>query len=74
MNQNRILLRQLQNLAGARFCDQGARAKCGEDDVAEELYGKVLEVAAGAKSRPEALGHREFFLGYKHFDAGGCGK
>ena len=39
-----------------------------EDDVAEELYGKVLEVASGAKSRPEALGHREFFLGYKHFD------
>lgn len=40
------------------------------DDVAEELYGKVLSVAAGEKSRPEALGHREFFLGYKSFD--GC--
>ena len=51
-----------------------ATGERGEDDVAEELYGKVLEVAGGAKSRPEALGHREFFLGYKHFDAGGCGK
>ena len=38
------------------------------DDVAEELYGKVMSVAAGEPSRSEALGHREFFLGYKHFD------
>lgn len=38
------------------------------DDVAEELYGKVMSVAAGESSRSEALGHREFFLGYKHFD------
>ena len=51
-----------------------ATGERGEDDVAEELYGKVLEVAGGAKSCPEALGHREFFLGYKHFDFGGCGK
>ena len=43
------------------------------DDVAIELYDKVLSVASGEKSRPEALGHREFFLGYKHFDrSGGC--
>ena len=38
------------------------------DDVAEDLYGKVMSVAAGEPSRSEALGHREFFLGYKHFD------
>lgn len=38
------------------------------DDVAEELYGKVLSVASGEKSRSEALGHREFFLGYKSFE------
>ena len=41
------------------------------DDVARELYDKVLSVASGEKSRPEALGHREFFLGYKHFDRKG---
>ena len=36
--------------------------------VADEIYGKVARVASGEKSRSEALGHREFFLGYKHFD------
>lgn len=36
--------------------------------VANEIYGKVMHVASGEKSRSEALGHREFFLGYKHFD------
>ena len=36
--------------------------------VADEIYGKVVRVASGEKSRSEALGHREFFLGYKHFD------
>ena len=45
-----------------------ATGERSENDVAEELYGKVLEVANGAKSRPEALGHREFFLGYKSFE------
>lgn len=38
------------------------------DEVAGELYEKALAVAAGEPSRSEALGHREFFLGYKHFD------
>lgn len=36
--------------------------------VADEIYGKVVRVASGEKSRSEALGHREFFLGYKYFD------
>lgn len=36
--------------------------------VADEIYEKVARVASGEKSRSEALGHREFFLGYKHFD------
>lgn len=39
----------------------------GIDEVAEELYGKVMSVASGEQSRPEALGHREFYLGYKNF-------
>ena len=38
------------------------------DDVGDELYGKTLAVAAGEPSRSEALGHREFYLGYKYFD------
>lgn len=33
---------------------------------AGELLALVLEVAAGRPSKPEALGHREFFIPYKH--------
>ncbi len=33
-----------------------------------ELCHRVLEVAAGQKSKPEALGHREYFVMYKHQD------
>ena len=40
--------------------------------VANEIYGKVVRVASGDKSRSEALGHREFFLGYKHFESHCC--
>lgn len=41
-----------------------------------ELAGLVARTAAGAPSRPEALGHREYFIMYKHQDtpalAAGC--
>jgi altronate hydrolase len=33
-----------------------------------ELRDLVVSVAAGAQSRPEALGHREYFIMYKHQD------
>ena len=33
-----------------------------------ELRDLVVSVAAGAASRPEALGHREYFIMYKHQD------
>lgn len=36
--------------------------------AAEEIAGLVHEVAAGRPSKPEALGHREYFLMYKHQD------
>ena len=38
------------------------------DQAAEGLLGLVAAVAAGRPSRPEALGHREYFLMYKHQD------
>ena len=44
----------------------------GLDEVAEELYGKVMSVTSGEPSRSEALGHREFYLGYKSFWTGKC--
>lgn len=38
------------------------------DDVGEEVYALTLDVAAGAASRSEDLGHQEFILTYKSFD------
>ncbi|MGQ9635502.1 MAG: UxaA family hydrolase [Bryobacteraceae bacterium] len=46
------------------------------DQAAEELESLVVRVASGEPSRPEALGHREYFIMYKHQDtpslAAGC--
>ena len=39
--------------------------------AAEELAGLVQAVAGGQQSKPEALGHREYFLMYKHQDTPG---
>lgn len=50
------------------------RVLAGELDLetaAGELLDLVVDVAAGAPSRPEALGHREYFIMYKHQDAPG---
>ncbi len=51
----------------------------GELSLAEagmELAGLIARVAAGEPSKPEALGHREYFVMYKHQDtpslADGC--
>jgi len=38
------------------------------DEAADELLGLIGDVAAGQLSKPESLGHREFFLMYKHQD------
>jgi len=46
------------------------------DACALSLLELVGEVASGVQSKPEALGHREYFLMYKHQDvpslAAGC--
>jgi len=47
------------------------RVLTGELSIEEaglELRDLVVSVAAGAPSRPEALGHREYFIMYKHQD------
>jgi altronate hydrolase len=41
------------------------------DDVAEDIYQLILAIAGGAQSKSEALGHREFILGYKAIEAVG---
>ncbi len=38
-------------------------------DVGNEIYNSVMTIAGGAASTSEALGHQEFLLTYKRFDA-----
>lgn len=44
------------------------RLEATVDDVGEEIYRKVLEVASGLPSCSESLGHQEFVLTYKSFE------
>lgn len=37
-------------------------------DIGDQIYDLVLDVAAGAKTKSEALGHAEFILTYKSFE------
>lgn len=50
--------------------DAGAilEGRASLDAVGEEIYGKILGVAAGVRTASEALGHREFILTYKSFE------
>ena len=41
------------------------------DQAANHLLDHILSVAAGHPSKPERLGHREYFLMYKHQDTPG---
>jgi altronate hydrolase len=36
------------------------------DEAALDLMAMVRDVASGQPSKPEALGHREYFVMYKH--------
>jgi altronate hydrolase len=38
------------------------------DQAADALRDLIVAVARGRQSKPEALGHREYFLMYKHQD------
>jgi altronate dehydratase large subunit len=44
------------------------RLEASVDEVGEEIYSKVLDVASGAQSCSESLGHQEFVLTYKSFE------
>jgi altronate dehydratase large subunit len=44
------------------------RLEATVDEVGNEIYDKVLEVASGEQSCSEALGHQEFVLTYKSFE------
>lgn len=47
------------------------RAQATLDDVGEEIFNLVLQVAQGEPSKSEGLGHQEFILTYKSFTAKG---
>jgi len=38
------------------------------DEVGDEIFKSVLDVAAGRQTASESLGHQEFVLGYKSFE------
>jgi len=44
------------------------RLEATVDEVGEEIYRKVMDVAAGQQSCSESLGHQEFVLTYKSFE------
>ena len=37
-------------------------------EAAQELLQMIVQVASGRQSKSEALGHREYFVMYKHQD------
>jgi altronate dehydratase large subunit len=44
------------------------RLQASVDEVGEEIYNRVLDVASGVPSCSESLGHQEFVLTYKSFE------
>ena len=44
------------------------RLEATVDEVGEEIYNRVLDVASGIPSCSESLGHQEFVLTYKSFE------
>ena len=44
------------------------RLEASVDEVGEEIYRKVMDVASGQQSCSENLGHQEFVLTYKSFE------
>ena len=38
------------------------------DEVGKDIYARVLDVATGAQTKSEELGHQEFILTYKSFE------
>jgi len=41
------------------------------DEIGDELFDLVLDIATGTRTKSEALGHREFVLNYKSIEAVG---
>ena len=59
-----------RNLAGDMDVDAGRilERRATIDEVGREVFDRTVEVAAGARSKSESLGHQEFILTYKTFE------
>lgn len=57
-------LREDMDINGGRILSEGATV----EEVGEEIFEKILGVAAGKRTCSENLGHQEFSLGYKLFE------
>ncbi|WP_322048467.1 UxaA family hydrolase [Paraburkholderia sp. J67] len=59
-----------RNLAGDMDVDAGRilEGRATLDEVGREVFDVTLDVARGARSKSEALGHQEFILTYKTFE------
>ncbi|MEY4761658.1 MAG: hypothetical protein RLZZ200_1514 [Pseudomonadota bacterium] len=64
-----------RNLAEDMDVDAGriVEGRATLDDVGAEIVNRVVDVANGAMTSSEALGHREFILTYKTFEPSGPG-
>ena len=63
-----------RNMAGDMDINAGAIVSDGLtfDDIRHQLIQCIRQTATGVPTKSEALGHREFCLGYKAFNAYGC--
>ncbi|WP_322054571.1 UxaA family hydrolase [Paraburkholderia bannensis] len=59
-----------RNLAGDMDVDAGRilEGRASLEEVGREVFDVTLDVARGARSKSEALGHQEFILTYKTFE------
>ena len=59
-----------RRMAGDMDVDAGRilEGRATLDDVGQEIFSQVMDVAGGAPTKSESLGHQEFVLTYKTFD------
>ncbi len=57
-------LEEDMDVNAGRIIDEGASIQ----DVGDEIFSLIQQVAAGELTKSEALGHQEFVLGYKSFE------
>jgi altronate hydrolase len=57
-------LEEDMDVNAGRVIEQGATIQ----DIGDEIFALIQDVAGGRRTKSEALGHQEFILGYKSFE------